>query len=377
MGASQNTSAPAGNAASPFANVRNVYMELTSRCNMNCKFCPYPVLRRPKQDMPREYVLKILGELKDQNKDLTFHVLGEPLLNSNFFEYARLCDEYNITYWLVTNGLLLTPQICDKLFSLKNLKNLEISFHTFTSHAFALRGCAMPFERYLEHIENAIFSKKRYDAGIQINIDIMYDLNILNGGAWGNFTSNDWNEFSQKLLVWAEKLRAEFLDAETRYPKYFHGRKRIFHRADHYLYRDFSDLPFGLFADLPEHIQWIRWEIFPDVFVTLKKFFFFTKNTPYLDNALPSSCDYQVEEAKNPACAWPVDLTILSNGKITFCCLDYEGELSCGNISKMSLAQAAQSGHRAQVIANPGNFELCRLCRGQLKINKKDGEKCW
>lgn len=350
------------------ANVRNVFMEITSRCNMNCKFCPYPVLKREKKDMPREYALKILNELKGKGKDVTFHVMGEPLLNHNFFEYAKICDDYGINYWLVTNGLMLTENICDKLFSLKNLKNLEISFHTFSPDSFKLRGCEMPFDKYVENIKRAVFSKKRYEAGIKINIDIMYDLNILSGNLWRNFTREKWLDFSQILLDWQKRLHTLHPDAQDRYPKFFNGKKKIFYRGDNYLYRRYEDIPKNIFADLPEHIQWLRWEIFPEVFVTLKKFFFFTKNSAYLSNTIANGMEFEVEEATNFNCSWPGDLAILSNGQITFCCLDYEGELSCGNIAEMTLEEAASSKCRKTVLSQPDQFKVCRLCRGNITI---------
>ena len=43
---------------------RRIFLELTSRCTMNCRFCPSPVLQRPHQDMPRELVEKVLTELR-------------------------------------------------------------------------------------------------------------------------------------------------------------------------------------------------------------------------------------------------------------------------------------------------------------------------
>lgn len=348
----------------PLADVRNVFIEITSRCNMSCKFCPYPVLQRPKQDMPHAYALKILEELRGQKKDVTFHVLGEPLLNSHFFEYAALCDEYGINYWLVTNGLLLTPRICDKLFALKNLKNLEISFHTFTEKSFRLRECAMPFDKYLARIRNAVFSPARYAAGIAINMDVMYDLNLLGGKAWNSFCIDEWRIFAQILQSWRKELDAAFPDAKEKYSKYFTGRKKIFQRGDYYLYRNYEDIPANLFAELPPHIQWIRWEIFPNTFVTLKKFFFFSKNDAYLKNAL--NMDFQVRPRDSFKCGWPQDLTILSNGDISLCCLDYEGEISVGNIKDINLAEAAASAKRKAVIANPGQFEFCARCQGTL-----------
>ncbi len=354
--------------ANPFNDVSNIFVEITSRCDMSCKFCPYPVLKRKKQDMPHDYVIKILNEIQNKNKDITFHVLGEPLLNKNFFKYAKLCDEKNINYWLVTNGLHLSDDNLNRIFTLKNLKNIEISFHTFTDESFKLRGCKISFEDYLDRIKSTVFSSERYESNINLNIDIMYDSHLFQGRIWKNFSLEGWKLFSSQILEWSMELRKKYPEAHIRWPKFFFGKKKIFHRDDHFIYRQFNDIPSMLFEELPPHITWIRWEIFPNIFITLKKFFFFTKNDAYLRHTLDTRVQASVCPATDFSCSWPCHLVILSNGDITFCCLDYEGELSCGNIANMTLAEAAQSQIRRLAMTKPDSFSLCRQCKGELLL---------
>lgn len=351
--------------------VNNIFIELTSRCNMQCKFCPYPVLKRKKQDMPEEYVEKILQEISSNKKDVTFHVLGEPLLNKNFFRYAALCDEYGIKYWLVTNGMLLTEAMCDKIFLLGNLQNLELSFHTFHDKSWYLRKCSMSFASYIERIKHIIFSKKRYERNIPLNLDIMYDSHLGGSGiGWGNFSVAKWQKFIDEVKVWQSELGRSFPDAAERHPKFFTGRKKAFMTQGNWLYRSLDAIPKGLFADLPPETMWLRWEIFPNIFVTLKKFFYFTKNQAYLEHTLPEGTEFEVKPAFDFQCGWANNLAILSNGEITSCCLDYEGELSLGNIANISLKEAAASQKNALLQATPDRFALCRNCRGRLSVGK-------
>lgn len=347
-------------------NVRNVYMEITSRCNMKCLFCPYPVLNRPKQDMKDEHVVKIINEVKGNDVHLTFHVLGEPLLNKRFFDYARMCDDYNIKYWLVTNALSLDESAIESLFSLKGLKELEISFHTLSSDSFSrLRGCNASFDAYLEKIRQIIFSEKRFQSETSLNIDVMYDAHFGDVPAWNNFSFSAWQDLCSRFVRWGEELENNFPECRQRWPKFYNGKKKIFSRADMYLYRRYEDIPPRLFEELPPHITWLRWEFFPNMFLTLKKFFFFTKNDVYLKHAIPNRVA-RVMPASGFTCSLPQDLTILSNGAISFCCLDYEGELSCGNIQDMSLAEASRSAIRKRVQCAPDTFALCRQCFGKL-----------
>jgi uncharacterized Fe-S cluster-containing radical SAM superfamily protein len=363
-------------AADVFADVQNVFIELTSRCNMRCRFCPHPVLKREKKDMPHEHVLKILEELKGCKKDVTFHCVGEPLLNGHFLTYAALCDANDINYWLVTNGLAFTPAILDKLFSLKRLQLVEISFHTLTEESFALRGCTTSFANYLDTIHDAVFCRERLESGIKITIDVMYDMHLYHEELWKSFSFDAWRHFTRLMAAWGEELHALYPQARLRWPKYYEGRKKIFWKDDHYTFRRLDDIPANLFDALPPQIAFLRWEFFPNVFVALKKFFFFTKNPDYLRHAFGKD-GIGVKPAEGFDCGWPCHLVVLSNGAITFCCLDYEGDLADGNIESMTLAEAAQSSRRRFVLSRPDAFPLCQACKGKLILPPpaKSGER--
>lgn len=353
----------------PTRDISDVFIELTSKCNMDCKFCPYCVLERKKEDMQHEHVLKILEELKGCTFDVTFHVLGEPFLNKHFVEYLDICDAYDIHYWVVTNGLLLSSKHCKTLFSHKNLKLVEVSLHTPSDRTMQLRGTHISFECYLEKIKTAVFSKERFRAGTALRLDVMYDKHLYYGTLWNAFSEEEWFSFQNMMEVWGRELEHCFPEAMALYPNFYTGKKKIFSRGDHYLYRRRKDIPAELFNDLPPHITWINWEIFPNFFVTLKKFFLFSPNKNYLQHIFGETTKISVKPAlKFDQCGLSKSVVILSNGDITFCCLDYEGELACGNIENMSIAEAAASEQRKKLLSAPYSFKYCRDCKGQLSF---------
>lgn len=45
-----------------------INIEITSRCNMDCIFCPLGVCTRKKQDLPDDSVHKVLDELVELKK---------------------------------------------------------------------------------------------------------------------------------------------------------------------------------------------------------------------------------------------------------------------------------------------------------------------
>lgn len=342
-----------------------VFIELTTRCNMACKFCPSPVLKRARQDIDPEIVKKVLRELKEKNSLVTFHLMGEPLLNKNFFEYAALCDEYGIKYWLVSNGLLFTEEIVEKLFSLENLQNLEVSFHTCHPDAWPLRGVKTSFEEYLKRVGIAVFSTQRYIRNIPLNIDIMYDAHLGNLG-WKAFSKERWQQFAIIAQKWRGELIQKFPDMQDIYPRFFNGKKKKFQKGSLVWWRNLEDMPENFFEDMSPEKMWFAWEIFPQIFITFKKFFFFGKDQDYINHALGTDQKISIEPAINFRCDWNRDLAILADGTITFCCMDYEGKLGCGNINKMSLEEACASRHRKTLLEKPSDFEFCRNCMGNL-----------
>src|SRR5687768_7958666 len=99
-----------------------VGLELTSRCNLRCGMCPLPVLRRPYEDMEWWVVEKAEREIHGLGLKLKWlHEMGEPLLYGRIDDAIRLFPEASLS----TNGLLLTPEIGEKLLR-SGLKRLRI-----------------------------------------------------------------------------------------------------------------------------------------------------------------------------------------------------------------------------------------------------------
>lgn len=61
------------------------------------------------------------------------------------------------------------------------------------------------------------------------------------------------------------------------------------------------------------------------------------------------------------------NLCVLSDGTITMCCLDTEGELSLGNIRDAKIVDALKSKKRTAIITDATNAKLCRRCKGTIK----------
>lgn len=357
-----------------------INIEITSRCNMDCIFCPLGVCTRKKQDLPDDSVHKVLDELVELKKQgvyippITFHCLGEPLLNKHLDEYMSFCDKHEMPYWLVSNGLLFSDKRCESLFSHSSFQKLEVSFHTISDRSLKMRWggrSLLTFDKYTSLIKNAVFNDVRVKNGIPIQIDVMYDQNLFGGQVFNAFNIEDFLSVCSLMSEWSEELLNEFPLLKENNKAFFKHPNKIIKLDGAIVYRNLKDLPKRLFEDLPDNVKWLSWEVVPKFFLTVKKFFLFTPNEPYLNRISNGKYSFSLEEAHNFNCCLSNSLVILSNGNITFCCLDYEGMLACGNISSMSIKEAWMSDKRKVLINSPDKCSYCRKCFGRKTLNKK------
>ncbi len=96
-------------------------IELNSKCNLSCPFCPNNNPdRRPEIWMNKEMFNKIIDEVKKENphiKEIALHQFGEPLLNSEIFDFIRIVRKKmpNTKIDFSSNGSLLTKEIGKKI----------------------------------------------------------------------------------------------------------------------------------------------------------------------------------------------------------------------------------------------------------------------
>jgi MoaA/NifB/PqqE/SkfB family radical SAM enzyme len=82
-----------------------ITLYLTERCNSRCVTCDY--WRHGRVDMNLESVTQLLPSLVQLQTQVVLISGGEPLLNSEWAEIARLLRENGLQLWLLTSGLSL------------------------------------------------------------------------------------------------------------------------------------------------------------------------------------------------------------------------------------------------------------------------------
>ncbi len=105
-----------------------VSIDLTRRCNLNCRYCRYhsslsdfpsPV-DKPFLDLPLEMLRKLFKELETfQTREIIFSGEGEPLLYPHFFDAVSVAKAAGMHVNVITNGTLLTEEVIRRLIDLR------------------------------------------------------------------------------------------------------------------------------------------------------------------------------------------------------------------------------------------------------------------
>ena len=101
--------------------IRHIHqIEMTSRCNLRCRYCPSPHLPRPKIDMTEAYYKQTLRWARHfmiaagGQRELNLAGIGESTLHPDFVRFVFLAREAmgdGVMLALATNGLLMTDEL--------------------------------------------------------------------------------------------------------------------------------------------------------------------------------------------------------------------------------------------------------------------------
>ncbi len=121
---------------------QKVYLEISTLCNLTCRFCPGT--GRPPRRLSEEEFSVLLPKLRSWTDYLYFHIMGEPLCHPQLEGFLELAGEAGFKVILTTNGTLLGAHQ-QMLLDSPALHKVNISLH-----AFEANDLAMPFADYLK-----------------------------------------------------------------------------------------------------------------------------------------------------------------------------------------------------------------------------------
>lgn len=135
-------------------NIKTVYIEITNRCNLNCRTCyNRSGLNRETKELTVEQIEDIMSTLARYGAKRFLLSGGEPSLHSDFHRVLVLIDKYpDYSFGIVTNGTNHDPLLIDYLCTRKNI-SLQISLDGATDEQNSLTRGAGSFAKAISFAE--------------------------------------------------------------------------------------------------------------------------------------------------------------------------------------------------------------------------------
>lgn len=165
-----------------------VNIEISNICNLQCSFCPEVI--RAKQIMELSLFEKIISEVAPLTEQVTFHLMGEPLVHPKLAEMLEICSHFQVPVFFVSNGVLLTEKRAELLLH-PSIRQVNFSLHSFNDN-FPDKDPSEYLEKVFQFVENAFVRRP--------------DL-YLNFRLW-NLESPDSSRSSNRLIQ--EKIEERF-----------------------------------------------------------------------------------------------------------------------------------------------------------------------
>lgn len=320
--------------------LQRVHVELTNICDFNCVFCPKSEMKRKYGYMDTSLAKYIISELRENNicEKITFHVMGEPTLHPEFFNILSYAINTGINVGLTTNGGGLSGEIGKKLLNY-TLHQIDISLQTPNEKSFVLRRAAsLAFEKYLDGILDFFYS---YNSRHKNTI---FKFRFLNT----RFRKRDIEKKTGPMHVISstEELRSTF--------EYWAG--RIYEMLD--IGRVERDAAIKKINKLVSY-KWNVVEIYPNIFF----------ETYILEDWGHAFSNEKIYDAWAGYCFGMRDhFSILHNGDVTLCCVDFDGHTKIGNLKESSLKEILSSDELGKIIKGFKRFKVvhpyCKRCLG-------------
>jgi MoaA/NifB/PqqE/SkfB family radical SAM enzyme len=133
---------------------KTVKIEVTDRCNLECIYCQTAYTKSKKNSIDREFMFKLLQELKDLGvEEVGLFWLGEPFLNNELPDYIAFAKKIGINYvFITTNGVLATPERVKRAFQ-SGLDSIKFSINASTRGKYIEMCGRDAFDQVIENLK--------------------------------------------------------------------------------------------------------------------------------------------------------------------------------------------------------------------------------
>jgi len=320
--------------------LQRVHLELTNVCEFNCRFCPKAEMTRNYGYMDTDLAKKAITEIGEKGvcEKITFHVMGEPTLHRNFFEILDHAEKERVHVGLATNGASLSRHIGKQLIDY-DLYQIDVSIQTPDEKSFELREAgSLDFEDYINGILQFFSEYKNREYETIIKFRFMNTRFPKKGvekkrGPIRLISSTE--QLRKAFCHWADRIY-EILEVDIE------KRKSAFRKINKLV-----------------SFKWNVVEIYPNVI-------FETYVLNEWGNAFDPS---KIRDAWGGHCFGMRDhFSILHNGDVILCCIDYDGRTVIGNLNNSSLEEILSLDELGKIMNGFKRFQLvhphCKQCLG-------------
>jgi radical SAM protein with 4Fe4S-binding SPASM domain len=134
---------------------RNLYLEVTNRCNLKCKAC---ILYKGSWESPRDITLDELIRITDQLPELeriALHGIGEPLLNKDLPAMIRHLKNRDVSVQFNSNGILLDESQRNDLIA-AGLDELRISLDAASPQGYKAMRNSNQFDQIVNNLRSFV-----------------------------------------------------------------------------------------------------------------------------------------------------------------------------------------------------------------------------
>lgn len=285
------------------------YIEITAACNFRCSFCPLVSMERPMLTMPSAMVLDLIEQVRRDGlaDTISFHVMGEPTLHKDLVKFCRIATEGGLHVSLVTNGSRLSDAMNSALLD-TGLSKISVSLRSpnddYYSEIFK-SSKQLDYEAYLGQIRSLVAEscKRGPDHPTFVGIRVFQRRisDSLSKEVRHQEALYDTEAIISRLRGWGEELCGLTTDDLRRmYPERFAAKIRI---------------PLTPRVSLRTN-PIMRW---------------WQREADLVGTKYPAVISY--------CSGFKDQFAVLADGRVTACCLDYEGHTALGNVKERSLKE--------------------------------------
>ena len=140
--------------------LRQLFIELTSSCNLKCQHCGSSCGPRKQDGVPLEMLDIILSEIAydpeyKENKPFIVLTGGEPMLRPDFVDVIHMIHDKGFNWGMTTNGTLMTKELAQKCRE-AGMYSVAISLDDLPEYHDAFRQVPGAYEKAVRGLETII-----------------------------------------------------------------------------------------------------------------------------------------------------------------------------------------------------------------------------